>query len=957
LSIRWLHISDVHECSREKYHRVAMYEAIIRNVERQQAKPDLVFFTGDLAFAGTAAEYDLLQKRFLTPLRAALPEDCPIFTVPGNHDVDRKRAGNPRSWMTASEEQRLFQQVDAAGRQKRIDMILPRLEGYRAIERSLGAWSEDWLASETGAACSIREVDGHRLAIVGINTAWLCHDDHDWGHLTAGKTMVDAALGKAQAQSPNLTIVLGHHPLAAMTGEEEWSDGDRIRRRLEQANALYLQGHLHRSGGQRTGDSMQSVLAIQAPSGFQAGDSTVWRNGIMWGEVDFDAGRLVIEPLRWNDEFKKYVFDTDAVDPRFRVPGRDAFAYPLPGRQTTSTEGAKPTTPSPGVALPEGWRIIEPADLAAITAQRPTAEEMADWFDGSFPRFEVAAAEGIRPRRVVEELVRAFAAAHHSAPHSMVRLLTGAGGEGKSAALLQTAAGLLRGTQSWSCLWRQSSASDLPENWPVLLPRRDGHAWIVAIDDAENIGAGLPDALRGLGARTDVHIILAAREADWTLRGLQDRVWQPLADFRRVSLMGLDADDARRIADGWAAWGDAAMAKLQGQSPERVAQILLDNARALAANREEGTLLGALLMTREGEDLRQRVIRLMEPWRRAPGIGDRSLLDIYAMIAAMHAENQLYLSRAVLAYALRCDEADLDREPLRILRQEAMVDGGTTYVLTRHRRIAEVARDWLIESGYDVDRWYPFLARAALLDFLQRRANPDISRWCNGLTQHFVKGAPKRWHVARAIARVLVESDRNNPFLVTAYSSVLRRTQQPQVALALMREHVLRFKRDRAFFYEWSVAAGATGDHGLNVWLAARSLADDRSASLDERRCKLSLAGLGAAFRELAASTGQRRFAAAQAACGRLGLHLNDVDATTRGYFEEYVAAAPQDRPPSIESDIETLRRSIIEASYDAEPENSQGLVELIGEPDTYRYRMLLEALSLNDESSRRSRS
>lgn len=933
-----------------------MYQAIIHNVGQQKTKPDLVFFTGDLAFAGGADEYDLLRKHFLTPLQGALPDGCPIFTVPGNHDVDRKRAGNPRLWMADSGEQRLFQQVDAAGRQKRVDMILPRLEGYRSVEASLGAWGEDWLASETGAACSIREIDGHCLAIVGINTAWLCHNDDDWGHLTAGKTMVEAALKKAQAQSPNLTIVLGHHPLAAMMGEEEWSDGDRIKTRLEQANALYLHGHLHRSGGQRTGDSMQSVLAIQAPSGFQAGDSPIWRNGIMWGEVDFGAGRLIIEPLRWNDEHKNYVFDSDAAHPRLRVPGRDAFAYSLPGQQMISSEEDKPETP-PGVTLPTGWKILEPADLAAITATRPTAEEMADWFDGSFPRFEVAAASGIRPRRVVEKLVRDFAAAHHSAPHSMVRLLTGAGGEGKSAALLQTAAGLLRGAQSWSCLWRQSSASELPEKWPVLLPRKDGHAWIVAIDDAENIAAGLPDALRSLGARTDVHVILAARDADWALHGLQDRMWQSLADFRREPLIGLDAEDAGRIANGWAAWGDAAMAKLQGQSPERAAKILLDNARELAAKKEEGTLLGALLVTREGEDLRQRVIRLMAPWQDAPGIGDKSLLDIYAMIAAMHAENQLYLSRTVLACALRCDEADLDRGPLRILRREAMVDGGTTYVLTRHRRIAEVARDWLVESGYDVDRWYPFLARAALLDFLQRRANPDISRWSNALAQHFVKGDPKRWHIARTIARVLVESDRDDLFLLTAYSSILRRTEQPRAALALMRERAPHFKGHRGILHEWSVAAGEAGDHELDVWLAARSVADDRSAPLKPKDVKLALAGLGAAFRALAASTGQSGFAAAQAACGRLGLHLNDLDATTRSYFEQYLTATAQDSLPSIESDIGTLRRSIIEASYDVEPESSRGIVELIGEPDTYRYEMLREFLSSDEKSSRKNRS
>lgn len=946
MSIRWLHISDVHECSREKFHREGMYDAIVQNVKKRQEKPDLVFFTGDLAFAGTAAEYDLLQKRFLTPLRAVLPNGCPVFTVPGNHDVNRKRAGNPRSWMTDPDQQRTFQQVDEDGRQKRVDMILPRLENYRALEQSVGAWDEDWLASEMGAVCSVREINGHRLAIVGVNTAWLCHDDKDWGRLTAGKTMVDAALKKVRGASPDLTIVLGHHPLAAMTGQEEWSDGDRIRKRLEQANAIYLHGHMHRFGAQRAGDAMESALSIQAPSGFQGGDSAVWRNGIMWGEVDFDIGKLIVEPLRWNDDHREYVLDSDAAPSRYRVKGQDAFAYQLPGRQPISKELPQPATEPLVTSPPEGWQIIDAARLAGMTATRPTAEQMSDWFDGSFPHWEMATVEGVLPRQIVDDLVRGFEAAHHTAPRPVVRLLTGAGGEGKSAALLQTAANLLRGGQLWICLWRQVSIAELPADWPKLMPRKDGLAWIVAIDDAENVGGKLPDALRSLRARTDVHLILAAREADWTLRGLGDGMWQSVAEYRRVPLAGLDEEDARRIAESWAAWGDTAMGKLRGQTSERAAKALLDNARELAANREEGALLGALLITREGEALRERVVRLMTPWENAPSVGGRSLLDIYAMIAAMHAENQLFLSRSVLAYALGCEEVDLDRAPLRVLRREAMVDGGTTYVLTRHRRIAEVARDWLVASGYDVDRWYSFLAQAALSEFVRRRSgNPDINSWQWDLTQHFVDRGPSRWPLARAIAKALVNIDPNNAHLLTNYSGTLRRTERPGEALALMREHGHRFKGDRGFLYEWAVAAGSVGDHGLDAWLAARSLADSRGEQFKPKHIKLALAGLGGAFQKLVASTGQRKFADAQAACGRLGLRLADLDPRALRAFEKDAGSAIG-ISPSLESDIATLSNSVVGASYEAEPENSHCLDALIGEPESYSYSILAAALS-----------
>jgi predicted phosphodiesterase len=949
LSIRWLHVSDVHERLRDDVHRVGMYDAIVQNVIERREKPNLLFFTGDLAFSGAPDQYELLKERFLDPLREVLPADCPILTVPGNHDVDRKRGVNPRIWMADPEEQRVFQQVDAEGRQKRADMILPRLEGYRALEQSLGAWDEDWLASDRGMAFTVREIGGRRLAIIGMNTAWLCHNDDDWGRLAVGRTMLDAALNAARSAAADLTIVLGHHPIAALMGELEWSDGERVRQRLQQANAIYLHGHLHKAGAQRTGDAMESLLAIQAPSGFQAGDDKIWRNGILWGELDFDQGLLIIEPLKWNDDHNEYVFDIEAAPGRYRVTGRDAFAYGLPGREPASAAPGGSPLPLPAVRLPEGWQIIDAAQLAEITASRPSVEEMADWFDGSFPRWEVAVAEGVRPRQIVDDLVRTFEAAHHTAPQPLARLLTGAGGEGKSAALLQTVARLLRGAQSWRCLWRQSAAADLPDDWPALMPRNQGQAWIVAIDDAENIGAGLPEALRKLGARTDVHLILAAREADWTLRGLHDTMWEGVANHRRLPLAGIDGEDARRITDGWEAWGPAAMGKLQGQTSESAALILLESARSLSANKEEGALLGALLMVREGEELRQRVNRLMTPWTMASGVDGRSLLDIYAAIVAMHAENQLYLSRTVLAYALDCDEAELDSGPLRILRREAMVDGGTAYVLTRHRRIAEVARDWLVENGYNVDQWYSVLAWAAHSEFKNRRSgNPDINRWQWDLARHFVECGASRWPVASAIAKALFNSDTSDPLLLTNYLSTLRRIGKAKDALALMHTHGPRFRRHRDVLYEWSVAAGAAGDYGLNVWLAARSLADDRSYSLDSKRCKLSLAGLGAAFRELAASTARREFLKAQAACGRLGLSLTDVDPKTRGFFKEDSEALPLgvNQAASPENDIATLKKLVVTASYETAPENDRGMDDLIGEPDAYRYQQLSAALS-----------
>ena len=47
-----------------------------------------------------------------------------------------------------------------------------------------------------------------------------------------------------------------------------------------------------------------------------------------------------------------------------------------------------------------------------------------------------------------------------------------------------------------------------------------GHAWLVVIDDADNIATAILLAAKKIPARTDVHLLLAARDAEWQLKQL-----------------------------------------------------------------------------------------------------------------------------------------------------------------------------------------------------------------------------------------------------------------------------------------------------------------------------------------------------------------------------------------------------------------------------------------------------
>jgi hypothetical protein len=599
--------------------------------------------------------------------------------------------------------------------------------------------------------------------------------------------------------------------------------------------------------------------------------------------------------------------------------------------------------------LPSGWEIVDRDRLAKIRVNPPSLDVMVQFFDGILPTWRLALARGVQSRAVAERLANRLRAVHAGAAKPEVVLLAAAGGEGKSTAVLHAAAALVEDTeQAWTCLHRQAVNAELPEDTLSKLPIIPGHGWVVVIDDADNIGPAILAAVKKIAARTDVHLLLAARDTEWQIKRLVPGMWQPVADFHTELLAGLDREDAGRIVAGWVAWGNEAMGKLRGQSEDNAITALLGHARDFAARREDGELLGALLVTRQGEDMREHVRTLVNGLGRNPAIKIYGLRDVYAMVAAMHAENQLYLSRPVLAFALGCDIDELERRALLPLRREAMLDSGDTYVLTRHRRIAEAACAVMREDGYNIDQWYAFLTRAALLDFTKNYSrNPDIQRWNIELANHFVDKGQRWWPIARSVAKAAFEAARDDGFLLTAYSSILRRTGRAAEAMAALKATGERFRNRRDVLYEWGTVAGAIGDHGLNAWLCGRTLADG-GEPIGPVRCKLSLAGLGVAFRELFVTSQERAFAAGQAACGQLGLRLQELDATTRSYFQKYAAEGRRNGIAELSPDqaVDAIRKAVIVAANEVEPDNEPVFFEgLLGDPDGYRYTALLRMI------------
>ncbi len=92
-TLTWLHLSDLHASERSDWDARRVLETLLEDLQtlrdEHELRPDLLFFTGDAAFAGRGDEFDT-AGRFLESVREACGvERENVFLVPGNHDVDR----------------------------------------------------------------------------------------------------------------------------------------------------------------------------------------------------------------------------------------------------------------------------------------------------------------------------------------------------------------------------------------------------------------------------------------------------------------------------------------------------------------------------------------------------------------------------------------------------------------------------------------------------------------------------------------------------------------------------------------------------------------------------------------------------------------------------------------------------------------------------------------------------
>lgn len=346
-TITWLHLSDLHFQVGEPatWDRDIVLKKLLEDIRQRIAddglRPDLIFVSGDLAFAGQRREYKLAGQFFDELLAATGLGKDRLLLVPGNHDVDRKAVtGGAKVIATGLENRQALNAVLTMAPDRRL--LLSRLKEYGRFVKEYFAGQQVFDDEHYFHTRSF-DVAGQRVAVLGLNTAWLAAGDEDRGKLALGERQVRQAL--EATREAKLRIAFMHHPV-------DWLrefDQEDCQPLLMDGCAFLLHGHLHRAGllDLKNPDGRTMILAAGA-----CYESRQHPNGYNWVQLDPVAGQGTVHFRTYSD--KQGGFWTKDATTYKNVPnGEFSFALPV-AVAPRAPKPARPPTTSP--AETARWR-------------------------------------------------------------------------------------------------------------------------------------------------------------------------------------------------------------------------------------------------------------------------------------------------------------------------------------------------------------------------------------------------------------------------------------------------------------------------------------------------------------------------------------------------------------------------------------------------------------------------
>lgn len=226
--LTWLHLSDVHFVDKPgalKWNQDLVKQDFIDSLPRLLAEwdlqPNLVFFTGDVAFSAGVEQYRI-AKDFFDNLKVVLKNNIRTYIVPGNHDVSWKEIGKLDNQLRDK----------LTSRYKVSEYLLDpsqntkRKKDFSKFSNYFDFAKEYVQSPKTNDEQEYFYIDhfehlGIKLGIAGLNSAWRStkkagnsNGDPDINNLLLGEPQVITAA--KNLETAQIRLALLHHPPGSM---------------------------------------------------------------------------------------------------------------------------------------------------------------------------------------------------------------------------------------------------------------------------------------------------------------------------------------------------------------------------------------------------------------------------------------------------------------------------------------------------------------------------------------------------------------------------------------------------------------------------------------------------------------------------------------------------------------------------------------------------------------------
>jgi predicted MPP superfamily phosphohydrolase len=335
--LTWLHLSDVHFQNAEgamRWNQDKVKESLVAQLPKLLAEweltPDLLFFTGDIAYSGEAEQYQLAND-FLRQIESYLSKEIRTYVVPGNHDVAWGKIDNAdkrlRKMLSDAYEVSDFF-VSAKNDADRKNTFSRFGEFWSFLEEKLSKtapiFKNDYFYVDQF------EHSGVNLGIAGLNSAWLSTKkkirtyDIDLGELILGEPQIFKSV--QLLESADIKFALLHHPPESMW----FKDFDR---RMQKAFLpkfdFILRGHEHEPATESTVNVLTDDQYMHFASGALYDTSELkgrlgYPISFNCVRINLDTGEGVVFYWRYFSDLYKWKRDVIVDDgyKEFNIPPR-----------------------------------------------------------------------------------------------------------------------------------------------------------------------------------------------------------------------------------------------------------------------------------------------------------------------------------------------------------------------------------------------------------------------------------------------------------------------------------------------------------------------------------------------------------------------------------------------------------------------------------------------------------